>query len=205
VWIFGDAGTRHYDGKGWRSSRLPYILNRASAITGNDIWAVSTTYGKPALARWHDRHWSSQRLPANILADQVTLTDVAATPAGDIWVVGGWFDSSKGQFVPVALEWTRDRWQQVPIPGNIEPDRVIYDGLGGLWISYFKPQYAVTVMLHYTAGKWQTVRLPQVSGKQTLPVPLSRVPRSRTIFGAGGLWVLGGFPYGVGVILEYDR
>ena len=205
VWIFGGAGTRHYDGKCWRSSRLPYTLNRASAITGNDIWAVSTTSGKPVLARWHDRRWSSQRLPAKILADQVTLTDVAATPAGDIWVVGGWFNSSKGQFVPVALEWARGRWRQVPVPGNVEPGRVIYDGLGGLWMSYFKPQNAVTAMLHYTAGKWQTVRLPQVSGKQTLPIPLARVPGSPTIFAAGGLWVLGGFPYSVAVILEYGR
>lgn len=202
VWIFGGAGTWHYDGKGWRSFRLPYTLNRASAITGNDIWAVSATSGEPALARWHDRHWSSQRLPANILAHHVTLTDVTATPAGDIWVVGGWFDSSEGHFVPVALEWASGRWQQVTIPGSIEPGRVIYDGL---WMSYFKPQNTVTAMLHYTAGKWQTVRLPQVSGKQTLPIPLAQVPRSSTIFAAGGLWVLGGFPYSVGVILEYGQ
>ena len=82
---------------------------------------------------------------------------------------------------------------------------MIYDGLGGLWMSYFKPQNAVTTMLHYTAGKWQTVTLPQVSGKQTLPIPLARVPRSPTIFAAGGLWVLGGFPYSVAVVLEYGR
>jgi hypothetical protein len=202
VWIFGGAGTWHYDGKGWTSFQLPYTLNRASAITGNDIWAVSTAPGKPALARWHNHHWSPQPLPANILADQVTLTDVTATPAGDIWVVG--FYPSQGRFVPVALEWARGRWQQVPNPANLEPDRVIYDGLGGLWISLSK-QGSPTAILHYTAGKWRTVTLPQVLGKEALPIPLARVPGSPTIFAAGGVWDMAGHPVGAGVILKYGR
>ncbi|HYK32446.1 MAG TPA: hypothetical protein VEV63_10815, partial [Streptosporangiaceae bacterium] len=89
VWLFGEVGTLHYNGRRWHSYKVSVRLLAASAISPSDIWAVGypvgtggfwLSYGDPfdapAVVKFTAGRWRTFVLPhprgkqtvANVLA-----------------------------------------------------------------------------------------------------------------------------------------
>jgi hypothetical protein len=204
AWIFGGLGVRHFNGLGWTRFKLSYSLNRASAISANDIWAVGgdNATGKPVLSRWNNGQWKLHALPpiASSLPGPVVL-DVLARSDGDVWVVGG-TETAQGGLPPLALHWHSGAWTPSTVPGPDFLGRVIPDGAGGLWAAFSQP-FDGFELAHFAGGSWHLVKLPALTGKATSAIALALVPRS-TIAYAVGSTVFGGLPETNALILKYS-
>jgi hypothetical protein len=205
AWIFGAAGVRHFNGHSWTTFTLPYTLNRASAISSHDIWAVGAdnSTSRPVLARWHNGTWALQTIPAISSAPPGPLiTDVLARSDQDVWVVGG-IVTAHGGLRPLSLHWHSGVWIQAAVHGTDHLGRIIPDGKGGLWAAFVGPFDGSSVE-HFTGGSWHTVKLPVVTGKATSAIALSLVPRSATAYAAGST-IFGGLPNTNALVLKYSR
>jgi hypothetical protein len=205
VWAFGDAGVRHFNGQGWTTFKLPYSLNRASAISANDIWAVGRdkTTAAPVLARWHNGKWALRQLPAITSGPPgPAVIDVLARSDQDVWVVGGTV-TGMGGLRPLSLHWHAGAWTQPAAHGVDDLGRVIPDGKGGLWAAFIGP-YDGSTLQHFVSGAWHTVKLPVVTGKATSAYALTLVPGSATAYAAGST-VFGGLPGTNVLLLKYSR
>ena len=196
VWMFSQ-GTWHYNGHGWKAYKLPFDLVQASAISGNDIWAVGSdnvTSG-PVLARWHDGRWAAEPLPQ--LASSAVFTDLIAPSDGDIWVVG-----ATGTTKSPALSLRRHDgvWTRYKVRALASFGAVVADGHGGLWATF--NGFAGAGVAQFSSGSWHLVRLPTVTGKGTGIQELSRVPGSGTVYAAGALF-FGGYPNSNAAVLRY--
>jgi hypothetical protein len=94
AWVFGGTNpgaagrplVAHWNGSGWRRSRLPAglgsFIGAASASAAGNVWAVSYLGGYAL--RWNGHRWSVARRwqPA------ARATDVAAISRTDVWVFG---------------------------------------------------------------------------------------------------------------------
>ena len=78
------------------------------AVSDSDVWAVGLNGGGALVVHWNGSAWSHSQLAGGF------FTGVAASPARDVWAVGGtnWFTGSK----PLAEHWTGASWQRVATP-----------------------------------------------------------------------------------------
>ena len=205
AWIFGAAGVRHFNGHVWTASNLPYSLNRASAISANDIWAVGAdkSTSAPVLSRWHNGKWVLQPIPAISSGPPGPIVaDVLARSDQDVWVVGGTL-TGQGGLRPISLHWHSGTWTQPVVHGVDHLGRVIADGKGGLWAAFIGP-FDGSSLEHFTGGTWHTIKLPVVTGKATSAIALTLVPGSATAYAAGST-VFGGLPGTNALLLKYSR
>ncbi|MGN6794095.1 MAG: hypothetical protein ACTHJW_17050 [Streptosporangiaceae bacterium] len=205
AWIFGAAGVRHFDGNSWTTFKLPYSLDRGSAISPNDIWAVGAdkSTGAPALARWHNGQWALRQLPSLASGPPgPIIADVLARSDQDVWVVGGTV-TGQGGLRPASLHWRAGSWTQPVVHGADDLGRVIPDGKGGLWAAFIGP-FDGASLEHFVAGTWHTVKLPVVTGKATSAIALALVPKSATSYAAGST-IFGGVPSTNALLLKYSR
>ena len=205
AWIFGNAGVRHFNGQRWTLFKLSYALNRASAISPSDIWAVGSdnSTGAPVLARWHNGKWALRQLPAISSGPPgPRIFDVLARSDQDVWVVGGTM-TGQGGLRPLSLHWRSGSWTQPVVHGADHLGRVIPDGKGGLWAAFVGPLDGFALQ-HFVSGAWHTVKLPVLAGKATSAYALALVPRSATAYAAGNT-VYGGYPNTNALLLKYSR
>ena len=205
AWVFGGTGVRHFDGHRWTTSKLPYSLDRASALSPNDIWAVGAdnSTGAPVLARCHNGQWALRQLPTiQSSSPGPVLTDVLARSDQDVWVTGGTV-TGQGGLRPLSLHWHSGSWTQPAVHGTDHLGRVIADGKGGLWAAFSGP-FDASALEHFVSGSWHTVKLPVVTGKATSAFALALVPRSATAYAAGST-VFGGLPGTNALLLKYSR
>jgi len=116
VWIFGavagdkGTGTWHFDGRYWR--RLPGTagaIYRASATSRRDIWAITTGAKADSVLRYDGKRWQPVRT-GRVLAG-VAATDILATSARDVWVLG---DKVSGNGIRLVLaHWNGARWTRI--------------------------------------------------------------------------------------------
>ena len=113
----------HWDGRSWRrvpSPNIPFSargnlagieLTGVSAVSANDIWAVSGI-ATDATEHWDGTRWrivaSPHRNPKTIAA----LSAVAAIAPRDVWAVGGVLNET------VAAHWNGVRWGIAPSPNT---------------------------------------------------------------------------------------
>jgi hypothetical protein len=205
AWIFGEVGVRHFNGHAWTSFRLPYSLFRASAISGNDIWAVGSDKKTqaPVLSRWHNGVWTVQALPPITSGPPGPLVlDVLARSDQNMWIVGGTV-TGQGRSRPLALHRHSGSWTRFAVAGANDLGRVIPDGKGGLWAAFSGP-FDASSLVHFTSGSWHLVKLPVVTGKATSAGALALVPKSAIAYAAGAT-VFGGMPATNALILRYSR
>ena len=205
AWVFGGTGVRHFDGHRWTTFKLPYSLDRASALSPNDIWAVGAdnSTGAPVLARCHNGQWALRQLPTiQSSSPGPVLTDVLARSDQDVWVTGGTV-TGQGGLRPLSLHWHSGSWTQPAVHGTDHLGRVIADGKGGLWAAFSGP-FDASALEHFVSGSWHTVKLPVVTGKATSAFALALVPRSATAYAAGST-VFGGLPGTNALLLKYSR
>jgi hypothetical protein len=204
AWIFGGLGVRHFNGQSWTTFKLPYSLNRASAISATDIWAVGSdnATGNPVLSRWHNGQWRLRSLPpiASSPPGPVVL-DVLARSDQDVWVVGG-TETAQGALRPLALHMHSGSWTATAVTGPDHLGRVIPDGSGGLWAAFSGP-FDGFELAHFVGGSWHLVKLPTLTGKGTSAFALARVPKSANAYAVGST-VFGGLPETNALILKYS-
>lgn len=116
VWIFGavaggnGTGTWHFDGRSWRRAAGPAgTIDRASAISRRDIWAITTGTKADPVLRYDGKRWRPVRT-GRVLAG-VVASDILATSKRDVWVLGD--EVSKGATRLVLAHWNGARWTRI--------------------------------------------------------------------------------------------
>jgi hypothetical protein len=116
AWIFGavaggdGTGTWHFNGRSWqRAAGLAGTINRASAISRRDIWAITTGTKADSVLRYDGKRWRPVRT-GRVLAG-VVASDILATSKRDVWVLG---DEVSGRSVRLILaHWNGARWTRI--------------------------------------------------------------------------------------------
>jgi hypothetical protein len=187
VWLFGEVGTLHYNGRSWHSYKLSVPLYEASAISASDIWAVGyplDTYA-PAVAHWHGGRWKVRLLPsASPRFPTTTPAAVLAFSDQNVWIAGA-AQTAGGSVRPLLLHWSGRKWHSYLGPGHENSfGDLVPDGTGGFWLSY-GDLFDAPAVVSFKAGRWRTFVLPHPRGKQTVANVLARVPRSRVVYALG--------------------
>ena len=135
AWAVGVQGTAggtkpliiHWNGKKWKQVNSPVIgavqayLQRVTALTSNDIWAVGTAYatgsgGAFTLIEHYDGTlWSVVASP-NPGQFGSQLSGVSGSSTSDVWADGGQFTNPSGTFVTLTEHWNGHVWKVVPSP-----------------------------------------------------------------------------------------
>ncbi|MES9541352.1 MULTISPECIES: hypothetical protein [unclassified Actinomadura] len=211
AWVFSDnrrdagVGTWHFNGRQWTQVQLPYSIERASAVSARDIWAIGNDASDSfkVIAHYDGTAWTQipagAALPDDVQGGEgepsqhVFLSDVVAVSATQVWVTGtvSRTDDHGTTELPVAARWDGNRWQKVDVPGNWRPRVAAADGRGGLWISGDgEPRESgrdTPVLMHRSSnGTWSS-SVVQAGSRTAYVDGLALVPRTTTLWGVGQL------------------
>jgi hypothetical protein len=224
VWVFslGDMSftkatafaARYARGK-WTKSVLPYPPYMVSAVSADDIWALSGTgdgpHGRTVLMHWNGRAWRNALVPAQHLAPKTLggFAGIAGAGPKDVWLT--WDTDTGVNAADVAkylLHLTAHGWARVGLPaGTTGASLLSADGHGGLWAAGNGPAKAYQWrFFHWTDGRWTVQAVPVPAGQSGGVNDLARVP------GTTAMWAAGLFANPkrpdlgpVGAIWSYDR
>lgn len=106
-----------WTGSGWVLARRPAAaeVSQLAAISHHDIWALvrgpADGLSPTALAHWDGNVWTTVRPQP----PGVTLTDVSARAADDVWAVG--YSATD----PATYHYDGSSWSPVPVPPVVHP------------------------------------------------------------------------------------
>ncbi len=206
VWAFGfrlgsDSAVpyaAHFNGAKWVTVSVPgaHEIVAASAVSANDIWALSgfspIEGGTPgSLAHWSGGKWRSVPIPKSLSSN---LSSIVARSDSDVWVGSGMANAGKGLTEAVG-HWNGHRWTVTPMSMSATKSfRVMSvmapDGTGGLWaIAASSFVASLPRLWHYTHGRWRQASLRPLHG--SAPESMAHVPRSGSVWGVGSINVRG--------------
>jgi hypothetical protein len=175
------AYVARYNGQIWTTTRwkTTAFCGAALVTTGSrNGWLL----GNNEALHFTGKHWQKVKLPN--LGQVIAATAVSAH---DIWTVGGRFNAlhlsrSKAFFT----HYNGHAWLTVPLPsiklpkhGYIYPFDIEAASANSIWATVtVEPAAVHSYLLHWTAGKWHSIALPDT------PDQLLQV----TPDGAGGVW-----------------
>jgi hypothetical protein len=122
---------QRWNGASWTSVASPSpdpvqnLLVAVDGVAANDVWAVGNMghdgYGGGTVAglvlRWNGSTWTRATIPgADSTFSIITLRDVLARAANDVWVVGSAFHRQLFREVPYVLRWNGQTWRHATIP-----------------------------------------------------------------------------------------
>ena len=122
---------QRWDGTNWSIVTSPSPdtaqnpLVAVDGVTADDLWAVGNKgddgYGGGTVAglvlHWNGSTWTQAAIPgADSMFSIITLHDVVAPAADDVWVVGSAFHRQLFREVPYLLHWNGQTWQHSTIP-----------------------------------------------------------------------------------------
>jgi hypothetical protein len=208
VWAFGGTETTsgmvpyasfHAGSQGWKRTPVPGTgaIAAASAVSGQDIWAVIGDGflgfgGKVGgLVHWSGGHWHKVvSLPAALRNG--SLGGVLARSDKNVWVGGAVRNSKKGTTEAVG-HWNGHRWTVVKLravasAAHYHVASMVTDGVGGIWALGLcegaKCANGTSSRLwHETAGHWSLPVKPKFSSKPH--VLLSLAPAVHSVWGVG--------------------
>ena len=197
VWVFGSSsfsgeaslGAWHYDGRAWtRSSGVASAIYRASAVSADDIWAITVSPGGGSVVHYDGRAWARDTAADSALAN-AQLDDVLAVSARSVWVSGVTpANAADGRLVLV--RWNGRRWKRFVAPWTVQqPERFAADGAGGIWIPVVTGGASpATWILHLSrSGVWTRTRIAAGHRTGVGVGDLALIPGTRTLWGTGGL------------------
>ncbi len=202
-----------YDGHRWRKARLPGVPGLVSVLGPDDMWTTGVTGigGREFLMHWNGKAWSKLALPKprNVpAADTAQLGDLTPFGPRDVWMQQDVMNRQSFVSTELFLHWNGRTWQTVHYPW---PTSVVQfmasDGHGGIWMSDVgegprQPRY----IAHETRGRWTRQLVPPPAGMAVQQLlSLTRIPRTRSLWAAGGIFPLHTTTIVIGEIWKYGR
>jgi hypothetical protein len=181
-----------FDGRRWTTIPVPGrgILDPASAISANDLWAVVGVpfgvRGVPSTAtvlRWNGARWLRVPVQPN-LPKHASVVGILAANDSDVWI-GGSVPNGKGGTSEMARHWNGKSWTQAS-PHTAATSQDFYlgsfvtDGRGGFWAIGGNLNLGAQRLWHHSAGRWSA---PIRSRWQLYQ--LAAVPDSTSTWGVG--------------------
>jgi hypothetical protein len=163
VWVFGleagHLGTWHFNGSGWTRVSSGRGLFGASALSPTSIWA----YGSTSVAHWNGRSWTrtsvARLLPRNNEFSHWGLAGILAVSERNVWALASGGTQDVGG-PPLLLHFNGTRWQRSATKDIGQPEAIVGDGRGGLWIPVNTGFPGSGSMLRFTGGTLRNVSLP---------------------------------------------
>jgi hypothetical protein len=200
VWVFGSSsfsgqaslGTWHYDGHGWAqvttSAGAIAGIYRASAISDNDIWAITVSPRGGSVLRYNGSTFAGVPAADAALAN-TQLNDVLAVSRHNIWVSGTTpVNAADGHLV--LAHWNGRCWRRFTAPWPVQQtERFATDGGGGVWIPVVTGgNGSPTWILHLSRdGDWTRTQIIASRGSGVGVGELALVPGTTTLWGTGGM------------------
>lgn len=196
VWVFGSSGfsggpglgTWNYDGRAWtRVSGVAAAIYRASAVSRDDIWAITVGPRGGSVLHYDGRAWVP--VAASPALADTQLDDVAAVSANSVWVSGiSPVSGTDGHLV--LARWNGRCWRRFVSPWPVQqPERFAPDGAGGIWIPVITGgDTPATWIVHLSrTGVWTRTRIAAAAGTGVGVGDLALIPGTTTLWGTGGL------------------
>jgi hypothetical protein len=203
VWVFGSAGAWHYNGHSWSRPASGHGLISGSARSQDSVWAVGGT----SVGHWNGSTWSrtsvASLLPHYHLSEP-RLVGIYARSWNSVWALGT--GGRQDELGPtVLLHYNGHNWARVALDASSgDPEQVIPDGSGGLWIPSQKSGGAFQ-MLRYSGGHLNVVAVPG-GGLRLNVFAVAAIPHTASAFAAGDKHRYRNAGLGIaGAILEYKR
>ncbi len=197
VWIFGSSifsgqgslGTWHYNGRTWaRAGAITAAIYRASAVSPNDIWAITVTPRGGSVIHYNGTAWADVPAADSALAN-TQLDDVLAASSDNVWVSGTTpANAADGRLV--LAHWNGRCWRRFVAPWAVQqPERFATDGAHGIWIPVVTGgDTPATWIVHLSrAGVWTRTRIAAGPGTGVGVGDLALIPGTTTLWGTGGL------------------
>jgi hypothetical protein len=160
----------HWDGVSWKRVPSPGVLARkhhstpvSLAVLGpNNVWAVGSRTivlrsshhkaRRPFIEHWNGKAWSAVAAPS-IGKGGIGLAQIAASPDGGLWAVGG-ADTPPGSWPPaVVMRWDAKEWKILKLPKVVDAGLTCISALGrsDVWVGgSYGP-----VMAHWNGSSWR--------------------------------------------------
>jgi hypothetical protein len=196
VWVFGSSsfsgqanlGTWHYDGRGWTQVAAAAGIYRASAVSDDDIWAITVSPHGGSVVYYNGTDWKDVPAADAALAD-TQLDDVLAASWHNVWVSGtAPVNAAEGRLV--LAHWNGRCWRRFVSPWDVQqPERFATDGAGGVWIPVVTGgDSPATWIVHLSHdGTWTRTEIAAARGSGVGVGDLALVPGTTTLWGTGGL------------------
>jgi hypothetical protein len=197
VWVFGSSsfisgqanlGTWHFDGRDWAPVAGAAGIYRASAISENDIWAITVSPRGGSVVHYNGTAFTDVPAADAVLGD-TQLTDVLAVSDHNVWVSGTTpINAADGHLV--LAHWNGKCWRRFEAPWPVQQaERFATDGGGGIWIPVVTGGSGpATWILHLSRdGEWTRTQIAAAPGSGVGVGDLALVPGTTTLWGTGGL------------------
>jgi hypothetical protein len=196
VWVFGSStfsgqsslGTWHYDGRSWAPVAGAAGIYRASAVSGNDIWAITVSPRGGSVVHYKGAAFTNVPT-ADAVLGRTQLNDILAVSRHNVWVSGTTpVNAADGHLV--LAHWNGRCWRRFVAPWPVQQaERFATDGGGGVWIPVVTGGAgSATWILHLSRdGEWTRTEIAAARGSGVGVGDLALVPRTTTLWGTGGL------------------
>jgi hypothetical protein len=191
AWAVGNEGNGrhsfgfvlHWDGTRWSRVAIPnpspaVTLRGVSAVSPTDVWVVggyqnNVTFAFESLVlHWDGTSWSQVAHPNPGVMDTY-LWDVSASSADDVWAVGDFYTTARGNDHTLALHWNGKAWSKIRTPNPspalssllavvaVSPSDAWAVGSAGFVDDHVESVRTVT--LHWDGAAWSHVPSPDPS------------------------------------------
>jgi len=197
VWVFGSSsfingqanlGTWHYDGHRWAAVAGAAGIYRASAISENNIWAITVSPRGGSVVHYNGTAFTSVPGVDAVLRG-TQLNDVLAVSRHNVWVSGtAPVNAADGHLV--LAHWNGRCWRRFVAPWPVQlAERFATDGGGGVWIPVVTGGGgSATWILHLSRdGVWTRTEITAARGSGVGVGDLALIPGTTTLWGTGGL------------------
>jgi hypothetical protein len=183
VWVFGGGGatgglgTWHYDGTGWTQQTGSAVgLERASALSADDIWAIGSTSAPDDSVMHYDGTTWTQVTDSALTGLQ--FAGILALSPSDIWLTA---TSQSSSLTGLVLHFNGSAWTSVTLPWHGSPGQLASDGSSGVWFALQSPSGG-SYAAHQT-GSGQVSRT--LIGTSSNLLDVARIPGTKSLWGAG--------------------
>jgi hypothetical protein len=196
VWAFGSSsfsgeaslGTWHYNGHTWGQVAGTPGIYRASAVSQDDIWAITVSPRGGSVVHYDGTAWKDVPAADAALAN-TQLNDVLALSWANVWVSGtSPANGAAGRLV--LAHWNGRSWKRLAAPWQVQqPERFATDGQGGIWIPVVAggDRPAMWILHLSRAGAWTRTEIAAGPHTGVGVGDLTLIPGTRTLWGTGGL------------------
>jgi hypothetical protein len=164
------------------------LLVAVDGVTANDVWAVGNLghdgYGGGTVAglvlHWNGSTWTKAAIPgADSTFSIITLRDVVAPAANNVWVVGSAFHRQLFREVPYLLHWNGQTWRHSTLAN---PPAAAFHSLTALSATKVYAVGTGGLVARWSDNSWT---------RETTPAGSSTALLAASATGTGTVWAVG--------------